>query len=64
MVIVLASGLLAGCAEGTRRDAQQGRDQDAERTSVVSGMQATETWNLVHGTPPGTPTSPPDNEGN
>ncbi len=54
-VAVLALGLLVGCADGLAPDAQRGRDQDRSRDSVVTDLQATQTWNLVHGTPPSTP---------
>jgi hypothetical protein len=50
--------LLAGCAEGTRSDAERGKQEDAERESVVKDLQATETYRLVHetdSTPPSTP---------
>lgn len=46
--------LLAGCAEGTSRDAEQGKKDDAARTSVVSDMQATRTSELLKSTPPAT----------
>ncbi len=52
---MLALGILAGCADGLAPDAQRGRDQDRSRDSVVTDLQATQTWNLVHGTPPSTP---------
>lgn len=52
-------GLLVGCAEGTSRDAERGKAQDAERTSVVSNMQATHSARVLQqGTPP-TETSEP-----
>lgn len=51
---------LAGCAEGTRRDAERGQQQDAERTSVVSDLQATRSADLIMSTPPATP--PPADE--
>lgn len=54
-VAVLALGLLAGCADGLAPDAQRGREQDRSRDSIVTDLQATQTWNLVHGTPPSTP---------
>jgi len=54
---VLATGLLAGCAEGSRSDAERGKQEDAERDSVVKDLQATETYRLVNdrGTPLPTP---------
>jgi hypothetical protein len=51
--------LLAGCAEGTRSDAERGKQDDAERESVVKNLQATETYRLVHGTD-GTPSPTPE----
>lgn len=54
-VPVLVLGLLSGCADGLAPDAQRGREQDSRRDSVVTDLQATQTWNLVHGTPPSTP---------
>lgn len=39
--------LLAGCAEGTSRDAERGRQADTERTSVVDSLQATSSADLV-----------------
>lgn len=39
--------LLSGCAEGTSRDADQGREDDAERTSVVDSLQSTASADLV-----------------
>jgi hypothetical protein len=51
-------GTLAGCAEGTSRDAERGKARDAQRTSVISDMQATHSARiLLPGTPPpSTPT--------
>jgi hypothetical protein len=43
-VLVLA---LVGCAEGTSRDAERGREADAERTSVVDSLQATSSADLI-----------------
>lgn len=51
----MATGLLAGCAEGTSQDAAQGKLEDSQRTSVVSDLQATESARVLE---PGTP--PPD----
>ncbi|HEV2073458.1 MAG TPA: hypothetical protein VGR29_07420 [Thermomicrobiales bacterium] len=46
---------LAGCADGTSREAARGREEDSSNESVVKDLQATETWNLVNATtPPGT----------
>jgi hypothetical protein len=50
---------LTGCAEGTRSDASRGQAEDAKRDSIVSDMQATETYLLVNGTPAASPTPPP-----
>ncbi len=38
---------LVGCAEGTSRDAERGRQDDAERTSVVDLLQASASADLV-----------------
>lgn len=38
---------LAGCAEGTSHDAERGREEDAERTSVVDLLQASASADLV-----------------
>lgn len=43
---------LAGCADGTSREAARGREEDSSNESVVKDLQATETWNLVNATPP------------
>jgi hypothetical protein len=55
--IVLAT--VAGCAEGTASDAERGKARDAQRTSVVSDLQATQAASVLQpGTPPpSTPTS-------
>jgi len=58
-------GLIAltftACAEGTAREAERGKEQDAERTSVVDDIQATESAGfLLPGT--ATPPLPEDNE--
>ncbi len=62
-VVGLAMLVLAGCAEGTSRDAQRGREADAERTSVVDSLQATASANLIRRVAEGTP-PPDDAEGN
>lgn len=54
-VVLIAGVLLTGCADGQVQDAERGRDSDASRESVVTDLQATQTWNLVHGTPESTP---------
>jgi hypothetical protein len=51
--------LLAGCAEGTRSDAERGKEEDAKRDSVVKELQATETYRIIEGTS-GTPPSTPE----
>lgn len=58
IALSVLAGTLAGCAEGTSRDAERGKARDAQRTSVVSDMQATQSARvLLPGTPPpGTPT--------
>ena len=52
---VVTGFVLTGCASGTQQDSERGREKDASRDSVVKDLQATETWNVVHGTPPATP---------
>lgn len=59
-VIGFAATVLTSCAQGTSRDAERGREQDAERTSIVNNLQATETSRLVSGTPEASPTVEPD----
>jgi hypothetical protein len=51
-------GTLAGCAEGTSHDAERGKGRDAQRTSVVTDLQATQSVRILQqGTPPpATPT--------
>lgn len=53
--VFLSGAILTGCAEGRVRDAQRGKEEDASRESVVKDLQATETWNIIHGTPASTP---------
>ena len=53
--IFIAALLLTGCADGLATDAERGRESDTRRDSVVTDLQATQTWNLVHGTPESTP---------
>jgi hypothetical protein len=50
--------VLTACAQGTSREAERGQERDAERTSVVDDLQATQTARLVLGTPPATPGTP------
>lgn len=54
-------GVLVGCAEGTASDAERGKARDAQETSVVSNLQATQAARILEpGTPPpSTPTSEP-----
>ena len=42
---------IVGCAEGTVRDARQGQEEDAERTSVVRELQATQSARILAVTP-------------
>jgi outer membrane lipoprotein SlyB len=56
IAVILIALALTGCADGLSSDAQRGRKADESRDSIVTEMQATETWNLVHGTPEATPT--------
>jgi hypothetical protein len=46
--------VLVSCSQGSSREAERARERDAERTSVVDSLQATQTAKLVTGTP-GTP---------
>lgn len=50
---------LVGCAEGTSRDAERGREEDAERTSVVDLLQASASADLVR---QGGEATPPPND--
>jgi hypothetical protein len=43
--------LLVGCAEGTSRDAERGRERDRQRTSVVDELQSTRTAQFISGSP-------------
>ena|GEM_PF-2572929 len=47
---------LAGCAEGTARDAERARQKEADATSVIDMLQSTRTTELITGTPASTPT--------
>jgi len=51
--------IIVGCAEGTSRDAERGRERDAQRTSVVDDLQSTRTSEIIKGTPPSTPGATP-----
>lgn len=53
--VLVSVTLLAGCADGIASDAERGREADEKRDSIVTDLQATQTWNLVHGTPESTP---------
>lgn len=53
--LLLCAVLLGGCADGRATDAERGRESDEQRDSVVTDLQATQTWNLIHGTPASTP---------
>jgi hypothetical protein len=46
---------LAGCAEGTARDAERGRAKDADATSVIDALQSTRTTEIITGTPDASP---------
>jgi hypothetical protein len=54
--LAVPGAVLAGCSSGTKREAERGRARDAERTSVMDAMQATDSARLLQSTP----TSPPD----
>ncbi|MEJ7901516.1 MAG: hypothetical protein WKF63_06685 [Thermomicrobiales bacterium] len=56
----VVAAILVSCSQGSSRDAERGREQDAERTSVVDNLQATETSRLVSGTPDASPTVEPE----
>lgn len=63
----LAIGLIcvltiAGCAEGTARDAERAREEEAEATSVVDTLQSTRTAEIVKGTPQATATAEGEDE--
>ena len=58
LVTILALTVI-GCAEGTSKDAERGRERDAERTSVVDDLQSTRTAELINGTPNASPTATP-----
>lgn len=53
--IAMAVSVLVGCSDGTSQDAEQGRQEDAQRTSVVSDLQATRSARVLQ---PGTPPPP------
>lgn len=58
LVTVAGSSVLVSCSTGSSREAERGRRQDAERTSVVDHLQATRTAELVRSTPESTAGSP------
>jgi hypothetical protein len=58
-LVALCVLAIAGCAEGTARDAERGRERDARRTSVVDELQSTRTSEIILGTPPASPTATP-----
>ena len=59
-LIGVAAALLVSCSQGTSRDAERGREVDAERTSVVDNLQATVTARLVSGSPAASPPADPE----
>lgn len=58
--LLLSLVLLAGCSTGNAPEAQRGQQQDAERESVITDMQATHTWDLINSTPDSTPDETPE----
>lgn len=56
VAVLLVTLALAGCVTGTANDAERARQRDATQESVLTDLQATETWNVVNGTPQSTPT--------
>lgn len=46
--VTLLAATLTACSGSSMREAGRGREKDASRESVVKGLQATETWNLVN----------------
>lgn len=56
----VAATVLGACSQGTSREAERGRQQDIERTSIVDSLQATGSARLVSGTPEATPPTTPD----
>jgi hypothetical protein len=55
MAVIVVATTLAGCADGLATDAERGRRDDESRDSIVTDLQATQTWNIIHGTPESTP---------
>lgn len=62
VALLLSLALLAGCTTGSAPEANRGKQQDTQRESVISDMQATHTWDIINGTPESTPeaTAPPE----
>lgn len=59
IVLLGAALILTGCGTDRASDAARGRQQDAERESVIGADQATYTWNLLYGTPEASPSLEP-----
>lgn len=60
LVGCVALGVLIGCSRGTASDAERGRAIDAQQTSVVSDLQATESAKLLlESSPEASPTATP-----
>lgn len=57
--LILAVMMLVACSTGTSNEANRGKQVDAERTSVISDMQATRTWEIMNSTPESTPEETP-----
>lgn len=55
----LCVAMLVGCSTGSAPEAERAREDDAERTSVITDMQATYTWELINSTPSATLTETP-----
>lgn len=60
--ILLSIALLVGCTTGSAPEAERGKQDDAQRESVISDMQATHTWDLINSTPESTPEDGEDSE--
>ena len=56
---LLATLLLVGCSSGSAPEANRAQQQDTNRDSVISDMQATRTWEIINGTPESTPGAEP-----
>lgn len=57
--LLIALMLLVGCSTGNAPEANRGQQADAQRTSVISDMQATRTWEIINSTPNSTPEETP-----